>query len=103
MFTDQIGHWLPVKDGDPRAAYLYQRHYSHRHYADNRRSQHGYRNRFLIAGPGEKLLLLTVSCDALFVWRKFINAGGQQGVNCAVFRNESPILGYDNDCFILQP
>jgi hypothetical protein len=29
---------------------------------------------------------------ALFVWRKFIDASGQQGVNCAVFRNEGGVL-----------
>lgn len=84
--------WLPVKDGDPRAAALYRRHYSCYQYADGRRYQHGYRNRFLILGPGEKMLLMTVSCDALFAWRKFIDKSGQIGVNCAVFRNESPHL-----------
>lgn len=26
--------------------------------------------------------------SALFVWRKFISADGQKGVNCAIFRNE---------------
>jgi hypothetical protein len=26
--------------------------------------------------------------DAMFVWRRFIDASGQHGVNCAVFRNE---------------
>jgi hypothetical protein len=25
----------------------------------------------------------------MWVWRKFIDASGQQGINCAVFRNES--------------
>ena len=84
--------WLPIKDGDPRAAAIYRRHYSCYHYADNRRAQHGYRNRFLIIGPGEKMLLMTVNCDALFAWRKFIDASGQMGVNCAIFRNESPML-----------
>jgi hypothetical protein len=96
MFTAQLGHWLPVKDGDPRATYLYLRHYSHRRYADHRRSQHGYHNRFLIVGPGEKMVLLTLHCDALFVWRKFLSADRQVGVNCATgalwARNESPIL-----------
>jgi DNA modification methylase len=43
-------------------------------------------------GPGEKLVLLTPRRDALFVWRKFIDDSGQQGVNCAVFRNEGPTL-----------
>lgn len=29
-------------------------------------------------------------CEAVFAWRKFIDDSGQRGVNCAVFRNESP-------------
>ncbi len=91
MFTD-IGYWLPCKDGDERAAALYRRHYSCYNYADNRRTDLSNRNRFLICGPGYKLLLMTVSCDALFVWRKFIDKSGQDGINCAVFRNESPII-----------
>lgn len=28
----------------------------------------------------------------MFVWRKFIDDSGQEGVNCAVFRNEGPVL-----------
>lgn len=91
MFAE-LGHWLPVKDGDERAAALYRRHYSCYQYADGRRSDPGYRNRFLIVGPGEKMVLMTVGCDALFVWRKFIDHSGQTGVNCAVFRNESDVL-----------
>jgi len=85
-------YWLPIKDGDQRAAALYRRHYSAYHYKDGRRSDPGYRNRFLIVGPGEKMVLMTVNCDALFVWRRFIDKSGQTGVNCAVFRNESPVL-----------
>ena len=85
-------HWLPVSDGDPRAAAMYRKHYSCNQYADKRRDQWGYRNRFLIMGPGEKMLLMTLRCDALFGWRKFIDKSGQTGVNCAVFRNESDIL-----------
>jgi len=79
------GAWLAVPDGDARARALYLRHYSARHYRDGRR-------RTLFAGPGEKMVLITQECDALFVWRKFIPADGQQGVNCAVFRNEGPRL-----------
>ena len=78
-------HWLHCKDGDPRALALYLRHYSARHYKDGRR-------RRLFVGPGEKLVLLTVDCTALFVWRKFLSMDNQVGVNCAVFRNEGPIL-----------
>lgn len=79
--------WRIVPDGYEPAALLYQDHYSAYQYADNRRNQHGYRNRFLIVGPGEKMVLMTPNDDALFVWRKFIDASGQTGVNCAVFRN----------------
>ncbi len=38
------------------------------------------------------MVLVTQDYSALFIWRKFINDSGQQGINCAVFRNESPIL-----------
>lgn len=86
------GHWVEVRDGDARVAGIYQRHYSCHRYQDRRRSQHGYRNRFLVMGPGEKLVLLAVDGQAIFGWRKFIDDSGQQGVNCAFFRNESPML-----------
>ena len=86
------GHWLAIKDGDPRASALYKRHYSCYQYADGRRQQTGYRNRHLILGPGEKMVLLTVDCRALFGWRRFDDPSGQVGVNCAVFRNEGDVL-----------
>jgi hypothetical protein len=79
------GHWIRVKDGNPYALNLYERHYSCRKYADGR-------ERKLFCGPGEKLVLITKENNALFVWRKFIDDSGQRGVNCAVFRNESNIL-----------
>jgi len=78
------GLWQGVKDGNPAALALYERHYSCYKYADGR-------VRKLFCGPGEKMVLLTMNNDALFVWRKFIDASGQKGVNCAVFRNESNI------------
>ncbi len=77
--------WLPVKDGDARAMYLFRRHYSYQPYRDGRQLR-------LFCGPGEKMVLLTPACDALFVWRKFRSADGQHGINCAIFRNESPHL-----------
>ena len=44
-------------------------------------------------GPGEKLVLMTKDCRALFVWRKFkLQAEHSDGVNCAVFRNEGTVL-----------
>ena len=83
--------WLAVRDGDARAFALMQRHYSYKPYSDGRRQDRGYRNRKLFCGPGGKMVLITVNCDALFVWRKFIDdcIPKQSGVNCAVFRNES--------------
>lgn len=85
MLPGLAGYWLGVLDGDARAYAIYQRHYSARKYKTTR-------HRTLFAGPGEKMILMTLHCDALFVWRKFIDASGQQGVNCAVFRNESEYL-----------
>ena len=43
-------------------------------------------------GPGEKMALLTPDHSAAFGWRKFIDASGQVGVNCAFFRNEGEHL-----------
>jgi hypothetical protein len=83
LFSDE-GLWYTVRDGNPIALELYLRHYSCRHYKDGR-------ERKLFCGPGEKLILLSMNNTALFVWRKFINDGGQEGVNCAVFRNEGEI------------
>lgn len=81
---DALGAWYPAKDGDSRARALFDRHYSRYRYADGRKPK-------LFVGPGEKMVLLTSDCTALFVWRKFISGDGQQGVNCAIFRNEGTI------------
>ena len=37
------------------------------------------------------MALIAPSLDALFVWRKFKSADGQEGVNCSVFRRENGI------------
>ena len=79
--------WLTTKDGDPRAYALFKRHYSAVPYTSRPRNME---RRF--CGPGEKMVLLSPNCDALFVWRKFIDQSGQTGLNCAVFRNEGPQL-----------
>lgn len=81
-------HWWEFKDGNSRALELYERHYSARQYADGR-------ERTLFVGPGEKTVLLTQDSDALFAWRKFKDDSGQEGVCCAVFRNEGPVLSSD--------
>lgn len=75
------GHWTVARDGDPDCLALFERHYSCKEYKDGR-------IRTLFCGPGQKLVLVTPDLKALFVWRKFKDDSGQQGVNCAVFRNE---------------
>jgi hypothetical protein len=81
-----MGRWFEIKDGDPRGKILYDRHYSRKRYV-------GYRKTSLFVGPGEKMVLLTVSADALFVWKleKYRN-DEQTGVNCSIFRNEGDVL-----------
>jgi hypothetical protein len=83
------GHWLPVSRADPRAYALYRRHYSAGKNVAYRRP--GNTN---IVGPGIPMVLLTESCDALFVWLKNTVAryDHEVGINCVVFRNEGPVL-----------
>lgn len=81
--------WLMVRDGNPTAAALYDRHYSR-----NPGAQGDPR----VAGPGEKLVLLTPCARALFVWRWFRSkdpSAGPLDVNCAIFRNEGAGLASD--------
>lgn len=73
--------WWLTKDGDTDCLDLFLRHYTAR--SSRRIAQ--------FVGPGEHLVLRTERADAMFVWRKFIDDSGQQGINCAVFRNESSI------------
>lgn len=84
--------WWLTKDGDADCLALYERHYSAYQYKDGRQ-------RKLFVGPGEKVVLRTAAADAMFVWRKFIDDSGQQGINCAVFRNES---GHQSSALIRQ-
>lgn len=74
--------WHTTKDGDRTCLALFQRHYSCRN-ADPKVRQ--------FVGPGEHIVLRTDAGDAMFVWRapKY-RADGQEGVECAVFRNEGP-------------
>ena len=77
-----MSDWWVTKDGDLDCLDLHSRHYSRYVYADQRK-------RVLFVGPGNKLVLRTERADAVFVWRRFIDDSGQQGINCAIFRNES--------------
>lgn len=94
MFAD-LGYWLSVKDGDPRAAAIHSRHYSRYQYKDGRRNRHGYANRFMIIGPGEKLVLLGNDERALFGWRRYHDASQGYCVSCTVFRNEGDMRSSD--------
>lgn len=86
LFEDeQIKYWHSVKDGHNGAREIFDRHYSRYIYKDGRKPK-------LFVGPGQKLILITESMDALFVWRKFKSLDNQEGINCAIFRNESEIL-----------
>jgi hypothetical protein len=76
--------WYLTKDGDKSCLELYERHYSAHKYKDGRK-------RYQFVGPGFNIVLRTARADAFFVWRKFIDDSGQVGINCAAFRNESPI------------
>lgn len=83
------GPWVEVRDGNLTAAALYDRHYS--------RSPAS-RGDARVAGPGEKVVLLTPCARALFVWRRFISKDPSAGplvVNCAIFRNEGAGLASD--------
>jgi len=80
--------WVRTRDGDPGVLPIHGRHYSKRHYRDGRTPHK-------IVGPGEYIMLILPDYSALFVWRKFISGDGQDGVNCAVFRNESGLRSSD--------
>ncbi len=77
--------WQRMLDGDPSCRAIFDRHYSRYRYVDGRKP-------LLFTGPGEKMVLLRPDARALFVWRRVISADGQQGINCAVFRNEGDEL-----------
>ena len=78
-------NWIAIKDGNLTARWLFSRHYSKYQYKDGRKPK-------LIVGPGEKMLLMTSDGTALFAWRKYISDDGQNGINCAIFRNEGHLL-----------
>lgn len=77
--------WVQTKDGNRGFFAMARRHYS---------AKKNLRPKIrLSVGPGGKLLLITANGHAIFAWRKFIDDSGQEGVNCAIFRNE-----YESSC-----
>lgn len=86
--TVLLDSWIRVSDGDPRAVALYRRHYSCRKVYGQKANWR--------SGPGERMVLLTPECDGLFIWRwERHRRDKQEGINCAVFRNEGPRLSSD--------
>jgi hypothetical protein len=74
--------WEVTHEADPDGRKLADNHYS--------RKTKGARS---FVGPGEKLVLITPSKDALFAWRKNkYRQDGQEGVECSIFRNEGTRL-----------
>jgi len=77
---------VTVNRADARLGAMYERHYSCYQYKDGRQ-----RTQWI--APGQYLALMTTRLDALFVWQKSkYRKDAQEGVNCAVFRNESAVL-----------
>lgn len=85
ILAPEVVWWEIRRDGDPDGLALYEQHYSARRYQDGR-------TRRLFVGPGQKLVLVGRDRASLFVWRKFRSLDHQQGVNCAVFRNDGSML-----------
>ena len=85
-----MASWIVGQDGEPELRAIYERHYSCHHYADGRTPAK-------FAGPGEQVVLTTPCRNALFVWKKFRDAiePPQEGICCAVFRNEGAGLASD--------
>ena len=82
---DEPVYWVISRDMNPKAQELADRHYS--------RKTPGSKKGFI--GPGEKLVLLSPTGDALFTWlRSRADYRGDKidGVNCTIFRNEGPVL-----------
>lgn len=96
-WATRLPEWIETKDGDPNGLELFRRHYTYRKRRDqiDMWNPHRNRNMSLFVGPGEKLVMLTPCLRGLFVWRKFRDDSGQQGINCAVFRNEGAGLSSD--------
>ena len=88
-----MGNWYAVKDGDPRAVSLYQRHYS----ARKSNASFEKRLRYGVSGVGQSMVLITPEADALFVWQHSTieRYDHQVGVNCSVFRNEGQVQSSD--------
>lgn len=87
-----LGTWVPILDGDPIAAAMYDRHYS----SERSRARRAARGTLQFVGPSERLVLMTPDRSALFAWRRHdFRADGMSGVECSIFRNEGDHLSSD--------
>lgn len=84
-------NWFACSDQNPAAMALYRRHYSKHEYKDGRRHSGG------VMPPGEHLFLMIPDGRAIFGWLHNLveRYDKQTGVNCTVFRNESPLRSSD--------
>ena len=81
---DEPVYWILSHDGNVHARKLADRHYSR----ESKGSKY-------FVGIGEKIVLISPDGRALFTWlrsRPEYRGDGIDGVNCQIFRNESPVL-----------
>ncbi len=75
-------NFVIIRDGDPLALQIVDRHYS--------RVKIG-ADRFM--GPGQRLIMIEPTGEWLFAWRKCkYRLDNQEGWECSVFRNESEYI-----------
>lgn len=95
LFGPGDGLWFGVPDGDARARALYLRHYSAARRVRRYGTGGGPSPSFVSAG--ERQILMTGDCSAVFVWHRVLigRQDHQEGVCCSVFRNEGSHLSSD--------
>jgi len=77
--------WYEVSKGNQTARMIADRHYSRQSVGDKQ-----------FVGPGHTMVLLSYDNKALFVWRfSGYRDDGQDGVECAIFRNEGELKSSD--------
>ncbi len=83
--SKNVTHWVHSRDGSVHGYAMARRHYSS--WKNPRPKQRKF------VGPGEAMVLSGMFINALFCWRKSLyRLDSQTGVECTIFRNESPVL-----------
>lgn len=79
-----LATFVPILDGDPVAARIYNGHYS----SEKSRARRLANGTLQFGGPSERLILSTPCRRALFGWRRQqFRADDQRGVECFIFSN----------------